>query len=116
MTKNSLFNKLKYLPNILPVKEQNIFKGLFSGFRQMTSNRQPPIFAAHGFAGFSPPQAGRWDRANWAVYTDFEADITENFTAGVAVRFEDFDDFGTTTNYKVSGRWGIRKRVPRSNI
>jgi len=63
--------------------------------------------AAHGFAGFSPPQAGRWDRANWAVYTDFEADITDNFMAGVAVRFEDFDDFGTTTNYKVSGRWGI---------
>ena len=63
--------------------------------------------AAHGFAGFSPPQAGRWDRANWAVYTDFEADITENFMAALAVRFEDFDDFGTTTNFKVSGRWGI---------
>jgi iron complex outermembrane receptor protein len=62
---------------------------------------------AHGFAGFSPPQAGRFDRANYAVYVDLEADITERFTAGVAVRFEDFDDFGTTTNGKVSGRLAI---------
>jgi iron complex outermembrane receptor protein len=62
---------------------------------------------AHGFAGFSPPQAGRFDRANYAVYVDFEADVTERFTAGVAVRFEDFDDFGTTTNGKVSARLAI---------
>ncbi len=65
---------------------------------------------AHGFAGFSPPQAGRWDRANYAVYVDAEADITERFTAGVAVRFEDFDDFGTTTNGKVSARLAITDR------
>ena len=65
---------------------------------------------AHGFAGFSPPQAGRFDRANYAVYVDLEADVTERFTAGVAVRFEDFDDFGTTTNGKVSARLAITDR------
>ncbi len=65
---------------------------------------------AHGFAGFSPPQAGRFDRANYAVYVDLEADVTERFTAGVAVRFEDFDDFGTTTNGKVSGRFAFTDR------
>jgi len=65
---------------------------------------------AHGFAGFSPNQAGRWDRANYAVYLDAEADVTERFTAGVAVRFEDFDDFGTTTNGKVSARLAITDR------
>ena len=65
---------------------------------------------AHGFAGFSPPQAGRWDRANYAVYTDMEADITDRFTAGLAVRFEDFEDFGTTTNYKLSGRLAVTDR------
>ena len=62
---------------------------------------------AHGFAGFSPPQAGRWDRANYAAYVDLEADITERLTLGAALRFEDFEDFGTTTNYKVSGRFAI---------
>lgn len=60
---------------------------------------------AHGFAGFSPAQAGLWARANTAFYVDFEADITDRFTGGVAVRYEDFDSFGDTTNYKLSGRY-----------
>lgn len=62
---------------------------------------------AHGFAGFSPTQAGRWGRSNYAVYTEAEADITDQFTGSVALRFEDFETFGTTTNYKVAGRFRI---------
>jgi len=65
---------------------------------------------AHGFAGFSPQQAGTWDRSNYAVYIDAEADVSENFTVGAAIRFEDFDDFGTTTNGKLAARWGITDR------
>lgn len=62
---------------------------------------------AHGFAGFSPQQAGVFGRANTAIYTEFEADLTDAFTGAVALRFEDFDSFGTTTNYKVSGRYRL---------
>ena len=62
---------------------------------------------AHGFAGFSPSQAGTFDRGNYAVYADLEADITDNFTLGAAIRFEDFDDFGTTTNGKLAARLAI---------
>ena len=62
---------------------------------------------AHGFAGFSPQQAGRWGRNNIAVYTELEADITDNFTGAVALRYEDFESFGDTTNYKVAGRYRI---------
>jgi iron complex outermembrane receptor protein len=62
---------------------------------------------AHGFAGFSPQQAGLWGRSNIAVYGELEADITERFTAGVAIRYEDFESFGDTTNYKVSGRFAL---------
>jgi iron complex outermembrane recepter protein len=62
---------------------------------------------AHGFAGFSPEQAGYWGRSNYAVYTDLEADITDSFTAGIAVRYEDFESFGDTTNFKVSGRYRL---------
>ena len=62
---------------------------------------------AHGFAGFSPEQAGYWGRSNYAVYTDLEADITDSFTAGLAVRYEDFESFGDTTNFKVSGRYRL---------
>ena len=62
---------------------------------------------AHGFAGFSPQQAGLWGRSNYAIYTDMEADITDAFTAGIALRYEDFESFGDTSNYKVSGRYRL---------
>lgn len=62
---------------------------------------------AHGFAGFSPPQAGLWGRSNYAVYTELEADVTDAFTAAVALRFEDFESFGDTSNYKISGRYRL---------
>ena len=62
---------------------------------------------AHGFAGFSPQQAGRWGRSNYAFYVETEADITDNFTGGVAVRYEDFETFGDTSNFKVAGRYRL---------
>lgn len=62
---------------------------------------------AHGFAGFSPPQAGKFGRSNIAVYSELEADIVDNFTLALAVRFEDFEDFGDTTNGKLAARWAL---------
>jgi iron complex outermembrane receptor protein len=62
---------------------------------------------AHGFAGFSPVQGGAFGRSNIAVYTEVEADVVENFTLAAAVRFEDFEDFGDTTNGKLAARWAI---------
>ncbi|GJM12225.1 MAG: hypothetical protein DHS20C12_06280 [Pseudohongiella sp.] len=62
---------------------------------------------AHGFAGFSPPQAGLWGRSNYAVYTEFEADLTDAFTASAAFRYEDFESFGDTSNYKIAGRYRV---------
>ena len=62
---------------------------------------------AHGFPGFSPPQAGHWGRSNWAFYVEAEADITDAFTAAVAVRYEDFESFGDTTNSKIALRWAL---------
>ena len=62
---------------------------------------------AHGFAGFSPQQAGIWGRKNIAIYGEAEADVTDAFTASLAVRYEDFDSFGDTTNYKISGRYRL---------
>ena len=62
---------------------------------------------SNGFPGFKPEDAGKFDRNSFAAYVDFEADITDRFLAGVAVRFEDFSDFGTTTNAKLSARFSI---------
>jgi len=66
---------------------------------------------AHGFAGFSPEQAGKWGRKNIAVYGDAEADVTDALTLGLALRYEDFDSFGDVLNYKVSGRFRVTDTV-----
>ena len=60
---------------------------------------------SNGFAGFTPDIAGVWDQQNYAIYLDFEGDVTENLVLGLATRFEDFDTFGTTTNTKFSALW-----------
>ena len=62
---------------------------------------------SNGFPGFKPQDAGVFDRENYAVYLDLEADVTDNLLLGAAVRFEDYSDFGTTTNGKIAGRLQI---------
>jgi len=66
---------------------------------------------SHGFAGFSPAQTGVFDRGNVAAYIDLEADVTEQLLINVALRFEDFDDFGTTTNWKVASAFTVNDRL-----
>ena len=62
---------------------------------------------SNGFPGFKPQDAGVFSRENIAAYVDFEADMTDTFLLGVAVRFEDFSDFATTTNAKVAARYAF---------
>lgn len=62
---------------------------------------------SNGFNGFSPRTAGEWDRSNWAVYLDLEAQFTEQFMLAAAIRHEDFEDFGSTTNGKLTGRFDV---------
>ena len=68
--------------------------------------------ASNGFPGFSPIAAGNWSRSNVAAYGDFELlGRKERWTLGLAVRVEDFEDFGTTLNGKVSGRVRLNRDV-----
>ncbi len=63
--------------------------------------------ASNGFPGFSNIAGGKFDRRNTGVYVDGEWEPTDSLLLGAAVRFEDFQDFGTTTNYKVAANWRI---------
>ena len=65
--------------------------------------------ASNGFPGFSPLAAGDWSRSNFALYVDLEF-TGDNYNVGAAVRFEDFEDFGTTINSKISGRYKFSDR------
>ncbi|KTF09899.1 TonB-dependent receptor [Pseudoalteromonas carrageenovora] len=62
---------------------------------------------SNGFPGFKPSDAGEYTRRNYAAYVDIEAPFTEDFLMGLAVRFEDYDSFGTTTNYKVMAQYHV---------
>lgn len=57
---------------------------------------------SHGFAGFSIDSAGEFTRRNYALYVDVESQVTERLLLGGAVRYEDFNTFGDTTNYKIA--------------
>ncbi len=65
------------------------------------------LIGEEAFPGFSPTIAGIFDRSNIAFYLDVEADITEKLVLGGAIRFEDFDDFGSKTTYKVAGLYHV---------
>ena len=63
---------------------------------------------SNGFFGYGPLAAGAWSRSNVAVYGDVEiSDVDELWTIGGALRFEHFEDFGATTNGKVSARFAF---------
>ena len=68
---------------------------------------------SNGFNGYrADTTAGNWSRSNIAVYGDIELDDPDGrWSIGTAVRREIFEDFGTTTNGKVSGRVALTDAV-----
>ena len=63
--------------------------------------------ASNGFPGFSNLAGGTFDRRNYGVYVDAEWQPIDALIVGAAVRYEDFNDFGTTTNYKLAANWRL---------
>ena len=62
---------------------------------------------SNGFQGFKPEDAGIFDRRSKGVYFDIETYFTDNFMMELALRTEDFDDFGSTFDYKISYKWEL---------
>jgi iron complex outermembrane receptor protein len=67
--------------------------------------------STNGFPGFSPDIAGTFGRANDAIYVDAEWDASEDLLLAAAVRFEDFDGFGSTTNYKLGANYKLTENM-----
>lgn len=60
-----------------------------------------------GFQGYSPAMATDKDRDSFAFYLDTEAFLTENLLVAAAVRYENYDDFGSTLIGKISAHLSI---------
>ncbi len=61
--------------------------------------------SSNGFGGF--PNSSSADQDSVAVYVDLEADLSDKFTLQAAVRYEDFSEFGDTTDVKVAGMYHV---------
>lgn len=62
---------------------------------------------SNGFNGFSTRSQGSFSRHNISAYLDVEQEFSEDFIGNFAVRYEDFSDFGETTNFKLSGIYNL---------
>jgi iron complex outermembrane receptor protein len=74
----------------------------------------PPTPAPSGsqvFPGFRPGDAGEFNRESYAAYLGLEGDLTDKLSAGIAVRGEDYSDFGSTTSGKLSARFAFNDAV-----
>ncbi len=62
---------------------------------------------AQSFPGFSPLNVVSEFRNSTAIYADVELNLTDKFLVNAAGRFENYTDFGNTTNGKVSAKYKI---------
>jgi iron complex outermembrane receptor protein len=66
------------------------------------------------------PVSARCRQANsmvtsYALYLDMEAPLTARWTVGGALRFEDFSEFGDTTDFKLSSRYAFTDAAVRAS-
>ncbi len=63
------------------------------------------------FPGFRPENAVNESRSSIAAYADVEFNFTSQFMADAAVRFENYSDFGSTTNGKLALRYKVTDKI-----
>ena len=59
------------------------------------------------FPGLAPQSAGDWSRHNYALYADFETDLSDRLSGGIAARYEDYSDAGSVLSGKLSLRYKL---------
>ena len=71
----------------------------------------PAIPGAQVFAGWRPSNERDESRHNVAAYVDVEGDVVPRVRLGLAGRVEDYSDFGSTADGKVTARFKIHDRA-----
>ncbi|MCR9078268.1 MAG: TonB-dependent receptor [Hyphomonadaceae bacterium] len=61
--------------------------------------------SSNGFGGFTASSTST--QSSYAFYVDLEADVTDALTLQGALRFEDYDAFGNTTDYKFGALYRV---------
>ena len=63
------------------------------------------------FSGFRHANVVSKERNSMALYTDMELDLTEKLLINGAIRFENYSDFGSTTNFKLASRYKLTNNI-----
>jgi iron complex outermembrane receptor protein len=79
------------------------------GFRDQFGN--PAIPGAQVFAGWRPSNERDESRHNVAAYVDMEGDVVPRVRLGLAGRVENYSDFGSTADGKITARFKIHDRA-----
>lgn len=97
----------------MPVSD-NIYLGLGAEWREETFSTIAGEINAYGvspgpsgMSSVSPADAGEFSRDNYGIYADLEHDVTDDLLIQYALRYEDFSDFGGTTNGKIAARYNV---------
>jgi iron complex outermembrane recepter protein len=67
-------------------------------------NGDPRPGGSQGFPGYSPDNEVNKSRSNFAAYIDTELDYSDDINLAIAVRYEKYNDFGSTFNAKIAQR------------
>ena len=89
------------------VETFEIVKGQIESYQIGPLASQGFSSGSNGFPGFGNIAAGEWDRYNTAAYLEAEVTPIDHWILNLAVRGEDFEDFGNTVNYKVATNFGV---------
>lgn len=67
---------------------------------------------SNGYQGLNPRFADSWDRPNASAYLDLEADVNNQWTVGIAARYENYyNDFGSTLTGKLAALFRATDRI-----
>lgn len=73
-----------------------------------SQNKTPGV---QGIAGTSPADEADETRTNVGFYTDIEADVTKRFLVALAMRYENYSDFGDNFSGRLAARYNITDNI-----
>lgn len=99
------------------IKVTDFYNGVLGGYSGAIYGTSTSAYngsragGAQVFPGFRPSNAIDKGRNSVALYGDLEYDVTSNWMVNGAVRFENYSDFGSTTNYKFATRYKVTSNI-----
>ncbi len=79
-----------------------LYSGEEASYKNYNSDKAS---GSQGFPGYQPSDEVDASRNTVGLYADVEADLTKSLLLGAAYRFENYSDFGNTSNFKLAGRY-----------